>query len=489
MRKLLKSLPDRYRALSVNVRAGLWYTACSFIQRGISFITVPVFTRLLSVEQYGTVSIYNSWQSVLMIFCTLNLFSGVFNNGMVKFEKDRESFLSSVQGLVTLLTLFFFGIYLIFHQSINQFLSLDTEFVIFMFAEILMNAAFNFWAGRERFEFRYRKMIFVTLLVSILSPVVAVVAVLLANEPQKDLARIAGSAVVVIIVYGIIYVINWLRGKHFFQKAYWKYALSFNIPLVPHYLSMLVLNQSDRLMIDKLVGRAEAGIYGLSHNLAMVMNIFATSVNNAFAPWLYQQLKKEDYKSVKPVGTMLFLLMAGVTFLIMAFAPELVLLLAGRVYYEAIYVIPPLAVSIYFVFMYQIFANVEFYFEENRFIMYASVGGGILNIILNYVFIKKFGYVAAGYTTLVCYMIFGVCHYLFMQHTLKKHLTKAASLFDIRGISAITMLLMIASFFILLLYKLAIIRYVLIGILLICLFIYRRTIKKTFDHILGGENI
>lgn len=487
MRKLLKSLPDKYRALSVNVRAGLWYTVCSFIQRGIGFITVPVFTRLLSVEQYGTVSIYYSWQSVLMIFCTLNLFSGVFNNGMVKFEEDRATFLSSVQGLVTLLTLFFFGIYLIFRESVNQFWGLGTGFAIFMFAEILMSAALNFWAGRERFEFRYRKMILVTLLVSVLSPIVAVIAVLLAQEPRKDIARIAGSAGVVIIVYGVIYAVNWLRGKHFFQKAYWKYALSFNIPLVPHYLSMLILNQSDRLMIDKLVGRAEAGIYGLSHNLAMVMNIFATSVNNAFAPWLYQQLKKEDYKSVKPVGTMLFLLMAGITLLVMAFAPELVLLLAGRVYYDAIYVIPPLAVSIYFVFMYQIFANVEFYFEENHFIMYASVGGGLLNIILNYVFIKKYGYVAAGYTTLVCYMIFGVCHYLFMQHTLRKHLEKAAGLFDIRGISAITAALLIASFLVLLLYKQAIIRYVLIGILLVCLFACRRRIKKAFDHILGGN--
>ena len=80
---MLKKVREKYIQMSANVRSGLWYTICSFVQKGISFITVPIFTRLLTTEQYGVVSIYYSWQSVLVVFCTLNLFSGVFNNGMI----------------------------------------------------------------------------------------------------------------------------------------------------------------------------------------------------------------------------------------------------------------------------------------------------------------------------------------------------------------------------------------------------------------------
>ena len=82
--------------MSIASKAALWFTICGFVQKGISFITVPIFTRLLTTEQYGVVSIFYSWESIFIIFCTLNLFSGVFNNGMIKYENDRDGFLHCV---------------------------------------------------------------------------------------------------------------------------------------------------------------------------------------------------------------------------------------------------------------------------------------------------------------------------------------------------------------------------------------------------------
>ena len=94
-------------------------------------------------------------------------------------------------------------------------------------------------------------MVILTLVVSVLSPLVAAVSVI--NTPNKFGAdvRIISSACIVIVFYGIIYIINYIKGKNFFSKKYWIYALKFNIPLVPHYLSTLFLSQSDRIMISK----------------------------------------------------------------------------------------------------------------------------------------------------------------------------------------------------------------------------------------------
>ncbi len=108
---------------------------------------------------------------------------------------------------------------------------------------------------------------------------------------------------------------------------------------------------------------AEAGIYGLSHNLAMILNILTTSINNAFAPWIYQRLKEEKYRDISHVCNKLFVCCSSIGFM-MAFSPEVISILAPSEYYDAVYVIPPLAISLYFMFMYQIFANVEFYFEK-----------------------------------------------------------------------------------------------------------------------------
>lgn len=49
----VNALLEKYHSLNVEVKAILWFTVCSFMQKGISFITVPIFTRLMTLKQYG----------------------------------------------------------------------------------------------------------------------------------------------------------------------------------------------------------------------------------------------------------------------------------------------------------------------------------------------------------------------------------------------------------------------------------------------------
>ncbi|MDS9385551.1 polysaccharide biosynthesis C-terminal domain-containing protein, partial [Streptococcus pneumoniae] len=101
--------------------------------------------------------------------------------------------------------------------------------------------------------------------------------------------------------------------------------------------------------------------------------------------------------------------MVGIgSILTISLGPEIIQLFAPKQYYEAIRIIPPVALSVYFMFLYPIFGNIEFYFEANHFVMWASIGGAIMNIFLNFIFLKHFGYIAAGYTTLFCYILFAL---------------------------------------------------------------------------------
>ena len=231
-------------------------------------------------------------------------------------------------------------------------------------------------------------------------------------------------------------------------------------------------------MISTMIGMAEAGIYGLSHNLAMILNILTTSINNAFAPWIYQRLKEEKYRDISSVCNKLFLFVAVALAFMMAFSPEVISILAPSEYYDAVYVIPPLAISLYFMFMYQIFANVEFYFEKNKFIMLASIFSAGFNVFLNYIFIKKLGYIAAGYTTLVCYVILGISHYIFSDKVAKKCIKDNIHLFDIKIVIGISCILMVFGLIMLLLYKNLLLRYGLILIMCMIFFIKRKDIYK-----------
>ena len=110
MNKKVKYL-DKYKMLPNTVKATLWFTVCSFFQKGIQFITVPLFTRLLTVEQYGQFSIYQTWLSLLIIVGTFNLSNDVSINGLNRFETDKNKFISSMQGLSSLITFLIFILY------------------------------------------------------------------------------------------------------------------------------------------------------------------------------------------------------------------------------------------------------------------------------------------------------------------------------------------------------------------------------------------
>jgi len=90
--KLIKKLWAKYENMHAGARAAIWFAFSNVIQKGIALLTTPIFTRLLTTEQYGEYTLYQSWYQVISIIATLNLYYSVFNNGMTKYPKDRDGF-------------------------------------------------------------------------------------------------------------------------------------------------------------------------------------------------------------------------------------------------------------------------------------------------------------------------------------------------------------------------------------------------------------
>ena len=112
----LKKLKTKYFSLSVAVRAAVWFTFCNLLQKGITMISMPIFTRLLTTEQYGEFTVYQSWYSIINVIVTFNLSGNLILNGMSKYENRRNEFISSIQTLSSCITICFFIAYLIFHN-------------------------------------------------------------------------------------------------------------------------------------------------------------------------------------------------------------------------------------------------------------------------------------------------------------------------------------------------------------------------------------
>ena len=463
-----KFIIQSYADLSSPVKASFWFTICSILQKAISLLSIPIFTRILTTEQYGMYSVYQSWYDIVKLFATLNIYAAVFNNGMVKFEEDRDRFTSSLQGLTSTITIALFLLYIVSKNFWNNILGLPTLFVIVMFIDLIFSTSYSFWAARQRFDYKYKNLIIITLFIAIVSPILGIISVLLTK--YKAEARVISFAMVQILVGLVIYSFILKRGKSFFVKKYWKYALAFNIPLIPHYLSLIVLQQSDRVMIGRLVSTEKAAIYSIAYSISTIMTVVTTAINNSLVPYTYKAIKDKKYSSLRNSVNSIILFVAIMCLLIMSFAPEVIKIFATKEYYEAIWIIPPVAASVYFMFLYPVFSNISFYFEENKFIMMASCIGAILNVILNYIFIPIFGYMAAGYTTLICYILFGVAHYFCYKRVVEKNI-KCSNIYDIRFICLVSIFLLLGMCFILFIYKFTLLRYTLISLIVILIIV------------------
>ena len=120
--------------------------------------------------------------------------------------------------------------------------------ILLMFLEALLSPALSYWSGRQRFEYRYRILVCVTILQALMNPIASLV--LIRMNGGTAMMRILGIVGVQVCICVPIIVFQFCKGKEFFSKEYWGYALRIGIPIVPHYLSGIILNQGDRIMID-----------------------------------------------------------------------------------------------------------------------------------------------------------------------------------------------------------------------------------------------
>ena len=465
----------------LGVKASVSYTICSVLQKSLSLITLPLFTRLLTQTQYGQYNIYVSWMNIFTIFITLNLPAGSFSNAIVTYENDRQGYIAAVQNISFLLAGLFLLFYLPFQNFWNPLLELPTELVLLMVAEIVMQCALLCWYGHRRFTYQYKSVIAVTLFVAIASPLLAYY--LVSGTAEKGHARIIGYATVVIAVGLACFVYQAIRGKGGLKKEYWRYALFFNIPLIPYYLSQVVFNQSDRIMISHLNGTDKAGMYSVAYTLATILNFVITAINGSYVPWFYGKIKEGNGQENRPVSNGIAILLAFLLLAVIALTPEIITVMAGASYAEAMWVVPPVAMSLLLLFYSQLFINVEFYYEERFLLVLGSISAAVVNIVLNAILIPRMGYVAAGYTTLFSYGIFAVSNYLTL-HKIEKKYGVNCDYFDLKTLILIFIVFMALSFLATALYTHLIIRWSIIVAVLLAVIIFHKKVIAFVKYVL-----
>lgn len=472
MKKWLKKGLDIYRGMSVQVKASMAFMIVNFMQKGISFLTAPIFTRLLTTEEYGVITIYLSWVDVIGIFAMFGLYNNVYCRGILEFKEDKKNFTFSLLSLANVITLAVFAIVWITNKYVFHFLNVPDILILFMFFSFLFEPAFEFWKTDQRFAYKYKMLCFFMILVMVFAPALSVAGIFL-FPGNKVAARIIGANVVTLVLGMGCYISELCKSDRKPKVAYWKYAVLYNLPLIPYFLSSYVLSSSDRLMIGYFCGEDKAGIYGIAYTMSAVVNIVWNSINATLVPTIYQRCDDGRRSTLSRLIVPIIAGYGGVCILIMLLSPEIIRFLAPSSYGEGMYIIPVIVGGVFYMSIFSIFSNIIYYEKKPKYVMGAGVAAAVANFILNLIFIPLCGYFAAGYTTLASYLLQVVWSYIAVKKV------TGESVYDMKKLGVIGLIVLIMSIGSPLLYSYTWIRWGLLIVILAVIWMKR-------DLLIGG---
>ena len=435
----------------------------------------------MTTDQIGVVNIYNSWYSLISAFATLSLTSGGFAVAMKDYSDRRDEYESSILTLTSIVAIIIALTYAVAPMFWQRMLGLPNALIILMLIGFLFAPARDFWLSRQRYEYKYKLAGAVSVLTAIVATFASIFAVIFASNrhfEETALVRLFSNYIIIYGVAAVIWLYLLLKGKQFYCKEYWKMSLAISIPLIGYNIAGQVLNVSDRMMIGRLVNNSAVGIYGTLYTVSSLSLLVWQAINASFVPYLFQNIDKKEH-NIKQISNMLLEVYAVIAVLLTFFAPEIVKILATKEYYEAIYIMPSIAAGVFFTSYANLYSNLAVYYKESKYVMYPAIVAAILNLVLNYVFIKIFGYMAAAYTTLFSYIILAILQVIWSAKVCKENNNEINNIYDNKRMLLLAIVTTLVSLMAIPLYSNTIVRYLFIAIgIVVASIIVRRILKS-----------
>ena len=386
--------------------------ASTIILQGLAFFSGPIFSGLLGTDNYGVASVYLTWVQLASTVFSLQA-GGTIAIARVNFpEEEQLRYQSSVLCLATLCYMGFSVLTIFGATIVRQWTAVNMPMIILglthgwgMYVIGVINSKFTY-------EFKADKNFILSITVSALTIGLSILLIRAFPIESNYWGRIIGQSGIYTVVGLVMFVYVLSKGKAIYQPVYWKFTLPIAIPTIFHLLASIVLNQSDKVMVQGIVSNAAAGIYALAATFGMVLNTIWGALNNSWVPFYYEYSRQGQIDEMKRHAknyVELFTLIA-VGFILLS--REVFHIYAKETFWPGTDLIPLFSVGYYFVFLYSFPVNYEFYNKKTKTIAVWTAFAAICNIVLNYVLIKVIGFTGAVVATVAVHALQFVFHYI-----------------------------------------------------------------------------
>lgn len=375
------------------------------LSKSLAFVLLPIYTNYLPLEEFAVLSLVTTLWPLVVVFLGAG-FSAYLIRGYYEADDSRRFFgtllgFSMLVGGVLAALIHLIGPWLcelVFDEvTYRPFLQYAVYFAVF---RLYFNHVVSCYRARRqpRTAVLLSLVLFGTNLVAVLTAIYGL---------DAGLAGILNAQLLAYMLVAVVYTVKILPELSF--KPQWSVlvpAVLFVLPLVPHAFSGWVVNHVGKVFIETNMSLADLSVYSVAVQLAVILNVVNTGLNQAWTPFVYANYGARDSAGLLGVSARrTILLVLVVALALVLFTRELLLLMGKEAYLAATRVLPVLVLGYLFQMVYFIFVAIILYNKRSVLLPLISISSGLVTIGLNFVLVPRLGMFGAALSTDVAFFL------------------------------------------------------------------------------------
>ena len=390
------------------------YALANILNGAIPFLLLPILTRVFTPEEYGLVTLISAVIAIMGAFTGLSVHGAVsvkYFDKEINHPKFVGASLLVLAGSTSVVLLFL----LVMADKLSEWIHLPKQWLIIAAiasaAQFVINIRLTMWQVQEKaiqYGFFQVMQTFFNLTLSL-----ALVFWMLMGWEGRAWGIV--SATILFAGFAIVTLhkeklVHWRR-----NNQYIKTAMQFGVPLIPHVMGALAISVVNRPMIANFLGAGGLGNYAVGMQLAVIIGMLSHAALNAYLPYLYDSLAKNDrlinkslvYKTYVLFGFILF-----VTFLYASVLPLIFQVFVGERFSASLYIAKVAILGYAFEGMYYMIAGLFFHKSKTALLSTITITCGTLGICLTYALVKNYGIEGAAWSFVITQAIYFACTWI-----------------------------------------------------------------------------
>lgn len=408
------------------------YGLATVLPRMLSFILVPIYTKVMPTGFYGEVTLIFAWFAIFNVILAYGMETAFFR--YYNSEDNRTKVVSTSLISLGTTTIFFTLVALLFQNEVALLLNIDQQFIQYVIYILALDALAIIpfaWLRARQKPMRYAIIKIVNVAVNLGLNVFFLL--LLPKIAQENPGSIFQTIYITDFQISYIFISNliasgltlllvvkcYILPSFSFDKALWSKMVRYGLPVMIAGIAFTINEVFDRIMLSEMlpaaIAKSEIGKYSACYKIALFMTLFATAFRLGIEPFFFSHSKSENPQKAYAQITNYFVVLGSVILLAVIVYADILkkLIVLNSDYWEAMPVVPIIILAS---FCLGIYHNLSVWYkvtDRTRFGAYISIVGALITIAINYFFIPTIGYYASAYATLAAYASMMILSYYF----------------------------------------------------------------------------